>query len=205
MRKACQILLLLIVIVLLSGCASYEIRPPAASIETPKAPSVLPVTVGISKGSQKLSSGFSDVVLVFKDELERSGLFKIVYYPVRPDDKIAGSINLAVTTEFKMDPVWFPKAFFSGFFMFIPVPFTWYNHQFHAEATLQLSRDGKPIKTYSSKQVAIASVQLLAPEEKVDPEGAESATKLLTTDLIRQLLNDREFIEKELTPALKPE
>src|SRR5258707_7031421 len=116
MKKACQILLLIFVIVVSSGCASYEIRPPAALIETPKALGALPFAVGISKGPQKLTGGFSDVVPVFKDDLERSGLFRTVYYPVRPDDKIDGSINLTIMTEFKMDPMWFPKAFFTGFF-----------------------------------------------------------------------------------------
>src|SRR5437879_13786406 len=105
MRLTCQILIFIFLIVLASGCASYEIRPPVASIETPKAPSVLPVAVGISKGPQKLTGGFPDVVPVFKDELERSGLFRTVYYPVRSDDKIDGSLNLTITTEFKMDPV----------------------------------------------------------------------------------------------------
>ena len=204
MRKSAQIFPLIFLLAICSGCTSYEIRPPAASIATPKAPRTLPVTVGISKGPQKLTGGFPDVVPVFKDELERSGLFKTVYYPVRPDDKIDGSINLTITTEFKMDPTWFPKAFFSGFFMFIPVPFTWYNNQYRAESTLQLFHDDKPIKTYRSKQSAIASIQLMASPEKVESEGAESATKLLATDLIHQLLNDREFVEKELTTARKP-
>lgn len=148
---------------------------------------------------QKLSGGFSDVAQNFKEQLDQSHLFQAVYYPMRPDDQFDGGISLKIQTQFKMDGAWFPKAFFTGFFMLLPSSFVVYDHHYQAECTLDVVRNGQTLKTYKGNGIVLASHKIFAPADKLEAEGTAAASKALAADLIGQLINDRAFLEKELT------
>lgn len=187
----------LALLIMASGCA-YHIKPPAASINLPRVSAPIPVVVGITEVEQKLTGGFPDLTIQIKKSLDESGLFQTVYYPVRSSDPLDGGIALRLTSRFKMDGAWFPKAFFSGFFMFLPTPVIYYNHEYQSECVLELSKDGRLLKTYQASGNVIASHKIFAPPEKLEAEGTEAAVKLLGANLVQQLIDDRAFIEKAL-------
>jgi hypothetical protein len=143
MNRIVNLSILLAALFLASGCASYQIRPPVASIALPKPSRPIPATLGIMKADEKASGGFAALAPTFKKHLDESALFQTVYYPTRPGDQMDGGIDLTIRAGFKMDPVWFPKAFFTGFFMLLPAPITSYNHKYETECTLELVRNGK--------------------------------------------------------------
>ena len=181
-----------------SGCTGYHIKPEATSITPARASAPIPVVVGITQVDQNVVGGFPDLAQHIKKSLDDSGLFKSVYYPVRPNDALDGGMKLHINAKFKMDGAWFPKAFFSGFFMLLPTPFVYYNHQYYTDCSLDLARGDRKLKTYTATGIATASHKVLAPEEQWAAEGTEAAIKLLGANLVEQLINDRAFIEKEL-------
>jgi hypothetical protein len=185
-------------LICLGGCTSYRVRPDVASITIPKSPSPIPAKVGITSAEQKLTGGFSDIVQDFKKQLDESGLFQEVYYPVRPTDQLDGGITLKINAQFNMDKAAFAKAFFTGFFMFLPTSFVVYDHHYHAECTLEVLRDGRLLKTYKGDGTVLASHKLFAPADKLEAEGTAAASKALAANLIGQLVTDRDFLQKQL-------
>ena len=181
-----------------SGCTGLRVRPDAASIVVPKAHGPIPVTVGITSVDQKLTGGFPDVAPIFKRHLEESRLFQKVYYPTRPTDQLDGGITLHLNGRLEADGALFPKAFLTGFFLLLPTPLVWYNHEYQAECTLDVMRGDQKLKNYTAKAVVVASHQLFGPADILEAEGTEAATKLLCARVIEELQKDRAFLEKEL-------
>jgi hypothetical protein len=186
---------------LTSGCASYKIQPAASSITIPKAASPIPVTVGINHTEQKVSGGFPDLATSVKRSLDESGLFQSVYYPLRQTDQLDGTFSLRLNARLKTDNALFIKAFFTGFFLFLPTPIVTYNHEYQAECSIDLMRDDKLLKTYTAKSVVSVSHKLFASPDRIEAEGTESATKLLGAKIAEALINDRQFLENELQKA----
>lgn len=189
--------------VFVSGCASYEITPSAASITAPKAASPIPVTVGISQVEQKVTGGFPDMVPPIKRCLDDSALFREVLYPIRPSDKLDGEVSLRLSARFQADGALFPKSFFTGFFLFLPAPIITYDHQYQAECSLELFKGGQLLKTYSAKAAIDVSHKLFAPPDRIEAEGTEAAVKLLGANLVGQLIQDRAFLESHLVDQPK--
>jgi hypothetical protein len=150
------------------------------------------------RADQKLSGGFPDIVPTFKRHLEESSLFQRVYYPTRPNDQFDGGIVLHLNAGFKADGALFPKAFFTGFFLFLPAPVFWYNHKYQTDCTLDVMRGEQKLKSYTAKAEVVASHQLFGAPDVLQAEGTDAAAKLLSARLIEQLQNDREFLQKEL-------
>jgi hypothetical protein len=196
--KSLVVLAVAVGVLCLSGCASYQNRPDAATITIPKSSAPIPAKVGISQTEQKLTGGFSDLVPIINKNLTESGLFQTVYYPVRPDDPLDGQIQLRLNASFKQDPALFPKAFFTGFFMFLPAPLFTYKHHYEARCTFDVVKDGKTLKTYTSTASVEASHKLFGPPDKIEAEGTEAASKLLCGNLVNQLIADRAFLEHAL-------
>jgi len=180
------------------GCASYQIRPDAASVQVAKATNPIPATVGITQVEQKVSGGFPDLVSSIKKSLDESRLFKTVLYPTRSGDQLDGGFELRISAKFKADGGLFGKAFITGFFMFLPAPLVVYKHEYQSECTIDLVKDGKKLKTYSANGTVSASHKLFAPADKLEAEGTEASAKLLGAKLVEQLMADRSFLEKEL-------
>jgi hypothetical protein len=183
-------------LLLFAGCAT-SVKPSAASIAIPRAPSPIPVTVGISQVEQKLDGGFSDLALSVKKSLDESQLFKTIYYPVRPGDPLDGEIQLQLSSRMKMDGAWFPKAFFTGFFMLLPSPFVEYHHQYQAECILCAVRGGRTLKTYrvTSSVTATHKLWMDSPEE-LEANATQAAAKLMGAQVAQELINDRAFLER---------
>jgi len=191
-------LLLLAALLGTVGCASYEIRPSASSIQVQKSAASIPVTVGITHSEQKVSGGFPDLVTVIKKNLDESSLFQSVYYPVRPDDRLDGGLELRLSARFKTDGALFGKAFLTGFFMFLPAPLVVYSHEYQSECTLDLVKNGKTLKQYKADGNVTVKHKLFASPEKIEAEGTEASVKLLGARLVEELAKDRTFIETEL-------
>lgn len=186
-----------------TGCAT-SVTPNAASITIPKAPAPIPVTVGITQANQKLTAGFSDLALALKKNLDESQLFKTVYYPVRPGDPLDGQIKLQLSSKMKMDGAWFPKAFFTGFFMLLPSPLVSYHHQYQAECTLDVVKGTQTLKTYTVSSSVTATHKLwIKSTEQFEADATEAATKLLGARVVEELIKDRALLEREL--RTKPE
>jgi len=191
-------LVFLSVVVLATGCASFEVRPPANSVAIPKLSKPIPVAVAMSQTDQKLAGGFSDLMIGFKRALDESGTFQTVYYPTRTGDQVDGALQLRLTAKMKADPALFPKAFLTGFFMLIPAPAVRYNHKFEAECAMDVMRGDTKVKTYTAKGTAIASHKIFASASDIEAEATSAAAKLLYNDLLLQLQKDGEFLSAEL-------
>jgi len=190
----------LLSLLLFTGCAT-SVKPNAASITIPKAPAPIPVTMGITQVDQKLTAGFSDLALALKKNLDESQLFKTVYYPMRPGDALDGEIKLRLSSKMKMDGAWFPKAFFTGFFMLLPSPFVSYHHQYQAECTLDVMKGTQTLKTYEATSSVTATHRLwIDSPEQFEANATEAATKLLGARVVEELIKDRTFLERELKP-----
>jgi len=192
--------LLSLLLFIFTGCAT-SVKPNAASISIPKATPPIPVTVGITEVDQKLTAGFSDLAVALKKNLDESQLFKTVYYPVRPGDPLDGEIKLQLSSKMKMDGAWFPKAFFTGFFMLLPSPFVKYHHQYQAECTLDLVKGSQKLKTYTVTSSVTATHKLWVDSmEQFEASATEAATKLLGARVVEELNKDRALLERELRP-----
>jgi len=185
-------------ILLVTGCASFEVRPTAKAITLPQASKPIPVSVGITQVDQKPTGGFPDLVQGLKHALDESHLFQTVYYPMREEDKFDGGLHLQFGSRLSEDPALFPKAFLTGFFIFLPAPIVTYNHKYEADCVVDLIRGDKKLKTYIAKGNVSASHKLFASPSKLESEATEAAAKALYVDLIQQLDRDREFIANEL-------
>jgi hypothetical protein len=186
-------------LLLFAGCAT-SVKPNAASIAIPKAPAPIPVTVGISHVDQKLDGGFSDLALSVKKGLDESQVFKTIYYPVRPGDPLDGEIQLQLSSKMKMDSAWFPKAFLTGFFLLLPSPFVEYHHQYQAECTLGVVKGGQTLKTYRVTSSVTATHKIwIDSAETLEANATQAAAKLMGAQVAQELINDRAFLERELS------
>lgn len=181
-----------------TGCASYQIKPTAASITLPKAQAPIAATVGINQVEQKLQGGFSDLVRPLKQSIDESRLFREVYYPMRASDQTDGQINLRLSSSFQMDGALFPKSFLTGFFLFLPAPIVTYDHRYTAECRLELFQGDRLIKTYTAQSKVEVVHKLFAPPAEIEAQGTEATIKLLCKNLTTQLINDRSQLEELL-------
>lgn len=192
--------LLLVASLFFTGCASYQIKPTAASITIPQAGAPISAVVGISQVDQKLQGGFPDMTRSIKQGLDESKLFKEVYYPMRSTDKVDGQINLRLSSSFKMDGALFPKSFFTGFFFFLPAPLITYDHQYLAECRLELFKGDKLIKTYTANARVDMTHKLFAPAAEIEVQATDATVKLLSHNLVSQLIADRNALSQALEP-----
>src|SRR5438477_6717548 len=206
----------IVIVFLASGCAGQRVRPTAESIIVPKAPVLIPVTIGIAQVEPdrnsrkkvegptdldlKLAGGFSDVVHDFKKYLDESGLFQMVLYPMRPDDRVDGTIALLVKTKVKSDGWAIPKAVVTGAGYFIPEPVIYYNDRFEAQCSLNFIKGRRHLKTYTGEGAIVASHKLLYYPDQLRHDGTEAAGKLLWANIIEQLISDGTFLAHELMP-----
>ncbi len=125
----------------------------------------------------------------FASALEKSGVSDSVYYPSRPDDKVA------VTLESKFDVAFDPnnggnltKSFFTGFSLFILEPVFWFNYDYTLTGTVDVMVGKNRMATLQANSSGEMSMKFLSLSEVQSLEGKTLA--MAKDALYRQLLRD---------------
>lgn len=201
MTRIRGLLLAVVVGATFSGCSSYHVvKSEFAAPSTKSSASPLPLVVGLKVTGQTLNGGFSDMGPAFSGRLTEAGLYKTVFYPVRTDDKIDLLIEAKFSGTFVADSGSFAKAFFTGFFMFLPSPFVEYEHHYKATGAVSFTQGGRQLKSYSAESDTVVAMEIGAPATEVQRKGVTAATNDLMDRLIAQLISDRAFFSG-LRPA----
>lgn len=204
MMKRVTYSLIVFSIVVLTGCSEFHVikpeNPSIVQIET----TPLPLTVGVRIVNQRLTGGFSDMGPSFAGRLTNSNLFKTVLYPVRGDDKLDLVIAATFEGRFVPDGALFPKAFFTGFLLWLPAPLIEYEHHFKASGTLQVTtQDGQQLKSYEATSDIPVTMKIRASGIEVQNEGVKAATEDLIAQLISLLQKDKGFLNGARAEATK--
>lgn len=206
-----------------SGCVGYEVKPPKpAAYAKADAPAPLRVGVlvktapfvwdgmGMSTSRMDRYRGWSSMRPLFAqvdgiggkfvDALSGSRAFLgvDVVQSMGFSGSDAGGHNLYIDAQFSgkysQDPAQFPKAFISGFLMFLPVPFIRYDDTFRASADLSVyDAGGRLVHKYSEQQdVGTEAALFSAGMPGTLAAGIESASANLAAKLVSALVADRE-------------
>lgn len=185
-----QCLIVLLVGYLLGGCTgtNMAVTPEPSSITfavTKKCGAVAVKEVP----AERVYPPAGNLVPGFAAALEKSGLSDAVYYPSRPDDKVA------MTLESKFNVVFDPnngsnltKSFFTGFTLFLLEPVFWFNYDYTLDGSVDILEGATRVKTLRANSAGEMSMKFLSLSEVQSLEGNTLAKA--KESLYRQLLKE---------------
>ena len=173
MKATTSSLLLLIFIVILTGCTGTQIMvdPEPGALDLKGSGTCGNVAVK-EMTPDKTYPPAGNLTPGFAAELERSGLFANVYYPSRPDDRV----DLVINTKFNIifDPNMgsgMTKSFLTGLTLFLLEPVFWYDYDYEFDGKIDLY-EGKVLKrTYEAQTSAEMKMKFLSLGEAVTLES----------------------------------
>lgn len=173
MKITTSCLLLLIFIVVLTGCTGTQImvNPEPSPLDLKGSGKCGNVAVK-EMTPDKTYPPAGNLTPGFAAELERSGLFTNVYYPSRPDDQV----DLIIDSKFNIifDPNMgsgMVKSFLTGLTLFLLEPVFWYDFDYEFVGKVDLY-EGKVLKkTYDAQTSAEMQMKFLSLGETVTLES----------------------------------
>jgi hypothetical protein len=207
----------------LSGCVGYEVKPPKPA-EYPKADAPVPLKVGVLVKTSPFEWDAVGMSASMMDRRRGWSIWKGTFAQIdgmggkfiealsgsrafaRVDEvksmgflgSDTGGRNLFIDARFSgkytQDPSMFPKAFLTGFFMFLPAPFIRYDDTFRASADLSVyDAGGRLVHKYAEQQdVAMEAALFSAGMPGALAAGIEDASANLAAKLVTAIIADRE-------------
>jgi len=193
----------------LTGCNSLQItpQPPSSMPHAPGAP--LPLRVGIAFDEQAMAApagGYGmkmgmmaqapiNIGQSFADALRRTNLFQEVDYPISYNPQVLENIDVVITGNFgrayHQDPALFPKAFLTGFLLWLPAPFIHYYDTYDATGDLAIKdKSGGLVKGYSEKATVTADYQIFS-EVDSHQQAPGISVQVLVAKLVEALVQDQ--------------
>ncbi|MCX5794587.1 MAG: hypothetical protein NTY77_03715 [Elusimicrobia bacterium] len=196
----------------LTGCAGLRYQPEVPVLPR-SAGEPVPLKVGLvveNTNPQMDASGFAamyvanqsqvDFGRLLADGIRGSHLFEDVRYPMpHTMESLQNAdlvFNASFTRSFNADPAKGPKAFLTGFLLFLPVCFIEYDDHYGATGRVTVDdTHGKWVKEYSQTLDLTASWKLFS-EGRSYKEGPPTAASGLVAQLVQAMIADRTLFEK---------
>jgi hypothetical protein len=188
-----------------TGCNSLQITPQPPSTMPRAAGAPLPLRVGIAFDETASNAGAPgggygmkmammmnqvpiNIGQSFADALRRSNLFQEVDYPISYNPQVLENIDVVITGNFgrayHQDPALFPKAFLTGFLLWLPAPFIHYYDTYDATGDLAIKdKSGALVKGYSEKATVTADYQIFS-----EVDSHQQAPAISVQDLVAKLV-----------------
>jgi hypothetical protein len=189
-----MVLVAAVVAAVLAGCSSYRVvksdvvLPASAGDSGP-----LPLRVGVKVVGQSLSGGFGDMGPALASRISNARLFKSVIHPVKPDDRPDLLIEVNFSGKHTGDSSSFAKGFFTWILLLLPAPAVEYEDHYISTAAVNITKDGRSLKSYSAGADVIVESKLMTSDADIQREGVAAATSNLMDRIIAQLYNDRSY------------
>jgi hypothetical protein len=194
----------------MTGCSTFSseiVGPTHPPFAVPPAKQPLRLVVGLS-GTEEVTvlrhekypmpGEFRELKAHFAERLRALSLFQELLYPVVPHAQPDLTFQVRLQVKFQPDWTAAPKVLLMIMTYFLAAPLVNLEHHYAASGDLAIIHRNRLIKAYTANSDVIVRIGPLSVLRKLPPiqQAAFLARDSMITDLLRQLIQDREFLSQ---------